>query len=470
MRGTRSGRTLALLLLAGAAACADAAQPTVSAELDHRNGHEKGGGGGGDDLKSIGLHLVADGFTSPVQLVAPPDGSGRLFVVDQVGLVHVIAADGSVLPDPFLDVRTRLVTLRTNFDERGLLGLAFHPGYASNGRFFVYYSAPLRDGGPTGFDHTSHVSEFQVSADPNRADAGSERILLQVDQPQFNHNAGMIAFGPTDGYLYIALGDGGGANDVGLGHVEDWYADNGGGNGQDITQNLLGNILRIDVNGAQPYAIPADNPFVGRDGLDEIWAYGFRNPYRFSFDMGGSHDLLVGDAGQGLYEEVSLVTKGGNYGWNVKEGTHCFDAENNRVSPATCPGVDPTTGIALTDPVIEYPHLSNGGLGLVVVGGHVYRGSALPQLRGRYVFGDWSRSFRTPDGTLLLAMPRSGRLWHFQELFITTSPNGRLNHYLLAFGQDPAGEVYVLTTDRAGPNDNTGRVYKIISPSGKVRG
>ncbi|HEX6909486.1 MAG TPA: PQQ-dependent sugar dehydrogenase, partial [Longimicrobium sp.] len=357
---TRSVRALALVLLAGALACEDNG-PT---ELDPL----------GDDERSVALALVAQGFTSPIALMEAPDRSGRRFVVDQSGVIRIITSGGSLVGEPFLDVRSRMVTLRANFDERGLLGLAFHPRYSSNGRFFVYYSAPLRAGAPAGYDHTARISEFRVSADADRADAGSERILLQVDKPQFNHNGGTLAFAPDDGYLYISLGDGGGANDNQAGHVADWFAENGGGNGQDLTQNLLGSILRIDVDGGTPYGVPRSNPFVGGPGLDEVYAYGFRNPYRFSFDMGGANDLLVGDAGQGLWEEVSRVERGGNYGWNVKEGTHCFDAENNRVSPASCPSVDPTTGIRLADPVIEYAHLSNGGLGLVVVGGHVYRG------------------------------------------------------------------------------------------------
>ncbi|HEU0012331.1 MAG TPA: PQQ-dependent sugar dehydrogenase [Longimicrobium sp.] len=444
--GSRSVCAAAALLLA--AACDDG--PTGLRPLGEGEG-------------VVGLELVAEGFTSPVHLVEPPDGSRRLFVVDQAGVIRVIQADGGLRSEPFLDVRAKMVTLRTGFDERGLLGLAFHPDYEDNGRFFVYYSAPLRAGGAAGFDHTGTIAEFQVSADLNRADPASERIILRFDKPQFNHNGGTIAFGPRDGLLYISVGDGGGANDNGANHVADWYAENGGGNGQDITQNLLGSILRIDVDGALPYAVPQNNPFVGRDGLDEIYAYGFRNPYRFSFDMGGGNDLLVGDAGQGMWEEVSRVSRGGNYGWNVKEGTHCFDAEANRTTPPSCPTVDPTTGIELTDPVIEYAHLSNGGLGLVVVGGYMYRGRELPRLRGRYIFGDWSKSFGAPDGTLLVATPRLGDgLWQMQELSITTSTNARLNHYLLGFGQDRRGEMYVLTTNSAGPTGTSGRLYRIV--------
>ena len=416
MMGNRSVRALALPLAALTVAACDDGGPGLLNPLP-------------DADREISLQLVAEGLTSPIALMEPPDGSGRLFVVDQTGLIRIVAADGTLLAEPFLDVRSRMVTLRPNFDERGLLGLAFHPGYRTNGRFFVYYTAPLRAGAPAGFDATATISEFRVSGNANRADASSERIVLRVDKPQFNHNGGTIAFGPDDGYLYISLGDGGGANDNNvLGHVDDWYSENGGGNGQDITQNLLGSILRIDVDGGAPYGIPADNPFRAGPGLDEIYAYGFRNPYRFSFDMGGRNDLLVGDAGQGLWEEVSRVTRGGNYGWNVKEGTHCFDAENNRVSPATCPATDPVTGIPLTDPVIEYAHLSNGGLGLVVVGGYVYRGDQVPRLRGRYIFGDWSKSFGEMDG----------------QIFIGTKDGNGLdavNAYLAALGRPAITEL-----------------------------
>lgn len=423
------------------------------------------------DPFTIRVDRVAEGLTSPVALIPVPDGSGRLFIVDQIGVIRILMSDGTLLADPFLDIRARVVPLMPSFDERGLLGLAFHPNYATNGRFFVYYSAPLRPGAPAGFDHTSHISEFRVmTGNPNAADPASERILLQVDKPQFNHNAGTLAFGPTDGYLYISLGDGGGADDVGLGHVEDWYAENAGGNGQDITHNLLGSILRVDVNSGAPYGIPADNPFNGvsgcSDGCDEIFAYGLRNPYRFSFDMGGSHIMLVGDAGQELWEEVSLVEKGGNYGWNVKEGTHCFSTANPDESPADCPDTvgagHPRAGDPLIDPVIEYAnHHQPGGLGAVVVGGHVYRGDLLPQFRGRYIFGDWSREFGEPDGSLFVAKPRRIGLWQIQELLIQGNPDGRLGHYVLGFGQDLQGEVYVLTTDMTGPSGNTGMIFRL---------
>jgi glucose/arabinose dehydrogenase len=414
---------------------------------------------------SATLRLVADGLTSPVTLVPANDRSGRLFIVDQAGTIRILRPNGTLAPEPFLDLRDRLVELMPDFDERGVLGLAFHPRFADNGRLFVYYSAPLRPEAPDGSNVTSRISEFRVSAaDPNRVDPDSERVLLEVDKPQFNHNGGTILFGPQDGYLYISIGDGGGANDIGLGHVDDWFADNAGGNGQDTTQNLMGDILRIDVDRAdasRPYGIPRDNPFVGEEGLDEIYAYGFRNPYRMSFDMGGRHALLVGDEGQNGFEEVDIVTRGGNFGWNVKEGTHCFDAENPRVPPATCPSTDPE-GDRLIDPVVEYPNAARAdGLGVAVIGGHVYRGDDLPRFRGRYIFGDFSRSFDRPDGILFVATPRSTGLWDMRELRVRNSPDGRLGRFVLGFGQDRGGEIYVLTTDNAGPTGTTGKVFRL---------
>ena len=413
---------------------------------------------------TIGLALVAENLNSPVALVESPDASGRLFILEQGGLVRIVLPDGTLLPQPFLDLRNRLIQVAAaDLRERGLLGLAFHPNFTVNRRFFVYYSAPLRAGGPAGFDHTSHISEFL--ADPlnaNLADPASEIILLQVDQPQVNHNAGTVVFGP-DGFLYISLGDGGGANDVGPGHVEDWYVVNGGGNGQDVTQNLLGSILRIDVDaagipGGLPYGIPADNPFAGLPGLGlpEIFAYGFRNPYRISFDLGGTNQLFAGDAGQVLREEVSIVVRGGNYGWNVKEGTICFSTANPNVPLGSCPAIDPE-GDPIIDPIIEFVNSNQpGGLGNAVIGGHVYRGATLPELVGRYVFASLS-STGGPDGRIFVATPAPQGLWPFVEPVISTSPDGRLGRFILGFGQDLDGEIYVLTSGGA-----TGEVFKIV--------
>lgn len=414
-----------------------------------------------DDEGDLDVEMIAQGLTAPVTLMEPADGSNRLFVVDQAGQIRIIDASGALLAQPFLDLSGSIVALNPAFDERGLLGLAFHPQYAANGRFFVYYSAPVRAGTPVDYNHTSVVSEFRVtSGDPNRADPASERVLLEIPEPQFNHNAGTLAFGP-DGHLYISVGDGGGGDDNGMGHVPDWYETNDGGNGQDVTDNLLGSILRIDVNGAQPYGIPGDNPFVGEDGLDEIYAYGFRNPYRMSFDMGGSRMLIVGDAGQELYEEVSVVSNGGNYGWNVKEGTHCFNTDDPETPRASCPSTG-EFGEPLIDPVIEYDNAKDGsGLGIVVVGGYVYRGTDIPDLAGRYIFGDYSTSFDAADGQVLSATTTASGPWSFDELRFGTDDR-RLNAYVLGFGQDQDGEVYVLTSDTGTPSGATGRVWKLV--------
>ncbi|MFZ6029034.1 MAG: PQQ-dependent sugar dehydrogenase [Chloroflexota bacterium] len=405
---------------------------------------------------TVGVELVAEGFTSPLGLVAAGDGSGRLFVIDQVGEIRILTPQGKLMDEPFLDLAKRIVMLATDYDERGLLGLAFHPRYAENGRFYVYYSIPLRADAPSDWNHTSRISEFHVSQEnPNAADPASERIILEIDQPQMNHNGGQIAFGP-DGYLYIPLGDGGGANDTGTGHTPVL------GNAQD-TSRWFGSILRIDVDGGDPYAIPADNPFEGQQGLEEIYAYGFRNPYRIAFDTGGEHQLFVGDAGQNLWEEVDIVTRGGNYGWNIKEGTHCFDPESANDSPPDCPETGPL-GEDLIDPIIEYPNAhQQDGLGLVVIGGLVYRGEAIPALQGRYIFGDWSTRWGQPNGVILIASPPTdGKMWPFQELRLRGRENQRLESFLLSFGQDEEQELYVLTSDTPGPAGHTGKVYKLV--------
>jgi glucose/arabinose dehydrogenase len=318
------------------------------------------------------------------------------------------------------------------------------------------------------------------TADANRADPASERILLQVDQPQFNHNAGTLAFGPEDSYLYLSLGDGGNADDEGTGHVEDWYAENDGGNGQDVTENLLGSILRLDVDGGDPYTVPADNPFVDTEALPEQYAYGFRNPYRFSFDMAGDHTLYVGDAGQTLWEEISIVERGGNYGWNVKEGTHCFDSEDPDDPPATCPETvgegSPRSGDALIEPVIEFRNASapGGGLGVVVVGGYVYRGQRIPDLTGQYLFGTFSRGHTKTEsgeekhlgGAVFVAEPQQGEgLWSFGSVRIAGMSDGQLEQFLLSFAQDLEGEVSLLTADEHGPMGDTGKVYRLVPAS-----
>ena len=427
--------------------------------------------------KNVDLQLLADNFVSPVTLVEAPDNSHRLFVVDQVGKIWIIDTNGNKMPQPFIDVSGKLVTLMPFYDERGLLGLAFHPNFKTNGKFYLFYTAPPPPGGPTvqtgntglpmTWDNLTRISEFKVSSsNTNQADISSERVILEQPHPQFNHNGGTIAFGP-DGYLYISIGDGGNKNDIGPGHVEDWYTVNAGGNGQDIEANLLGNILRIDVNGASEgknYAIPSDNPFVGKRGLDEIYAYGFRNPYRFSFDMSGSRRLLAGDAGQNLYEEIDVVTKGGNYGWNVKEATHCFNAADEFTELSSCPDVD-AFGNRLIDPVIELKNSENpkgGGVTIAVIGGNVYRGHSIPGLQGKYIFGSLSADEEKPEGQIFVSNPAGPGLWSFDKIPLKSFPDN-LGNFVKGFGQDLSGEIYVLATSLIGPMGNTGKVYKLVA-------
>ena len=415
-----------------------------------------------EPIPEIRMELVAEGFATPVALVPSPDDTGRLFVVDQNGLIWILSADGNVIDRPYADLRGRMVELTGGYDERGLLGLAFHPEYQSNGLIYIHYSAPLRTGAPPDWNHTGHVSEFKVSEeDANLLAIDSERVLLEIDQPHWAHNGGSIAFGP-DGYLYIGLGDGGHGGDVGLGHVEDWYNINRGGNGQDIEANLLGSILRVDVDAEDGYGIPADNPFVDGPGLDEIWAYGFRNPFRFSFDMGGDNALFVGDVGQDRWEEIDIVRAGGNYGWNVREGVGCFftDAADQ---PSICPAADPS-GAPLLDPILEMPNSgSPGGIGRAIIGGYLYRGADLADLYGHYIFGSWSDDWSIPSGRIFFARhpPHGQASWEFQQLDVDIAVDGRLNHYVVGFGQGLDGELYVLTTGRLGPSGATGKIFRI---------
>lgn len=417
------------------------------------------------NLKDVDMELVAENFVSPIGVVAAPDKSKRLFVIDQAGKIWVIDGNGTKLSTPFIDVTSRLVTLSPFYDERGLLGFAFHPDYKNNGKFYIYYQLPPRVGGPAAgarWNNLSRISEFKVSAsNPNMANISSERIILEMDDPQSNHNGGTIAFGP-DGYLYISIGDGGSANDVALGHVEDWYAFNAGGNGQDIEANLFGNILRLDVDRGNPYGIPADNPFVGKPGKDEIYAYGFRNPFRFSFDMEGSRQLYAGDAGQLRYEEIDVVKKGGNYGWNVKEGTECFNAASNLSEVANCPDMD-NFGNKLIDPVIQLNNWKNpeGGIATTIIGGNVYRGNSIPGFHGKYIFGTFSQTISQPNGELFIANPAGPGLWPFQEIHLVSHPDD-IGYYLKGFGQDLEGEIYLTVSSKLGPTLTTGKVFKLV--------
>jgi glucose/arabinose dehydrogenase len=399
---------------------------------------------------TVSLQPVADGLTAPLQLLSPPDGTNRRFIVEQIGLIKILMPDGKVLDEPFLNIRHKIVRQIPDFDERGLLSLAFHPDYRSNGRFYVAYSGPLRGDADLGkklwYSHTNYVSEFKVSKDANKANVLSERIISQIDWPQFNHNGHWIGFGP-DGYLYISTGDGGYANDWGIGHNVTK------GNGQDMSA-LNGKILRVDVNKGDPYDVPADNPFVGKqDVAPEIWASGLRNPWRCSFDMGGGKDLFCADVGQNSYEEVDIITKGGNYGWRVREGRHCFDYVNPNTHPATC------ESSGMIDPILEYKNcnVTADCKGLSITGGYVYRGSHGPW-QGKYFFGDWSKKFGVKDGRLYVATPNGGA-WTMEDVKVSNMPE--FNSYVLGFGQDADGEIYVTTQDTTGPVGGLAKVYKI---------
>jgi len=397
-----------------------------------------------------GQKLIADGFVSPLVLLSHPQDSETLLVADQVGVVYVLNQEGERAETPFLDLRDRLTAINDGFDERGLLGLAFHPEFDSNRKFYVYYSAPKRSSAPESWDHTSHVSEFRVSEDnPKVADPDSERILLQVDQPQFNHDGGRIAFGP-DGYLYIGLGDGGAGNDSGEGHGEM-------GNGQNI-ETLLGSILRIDVDAAEPYGIPEDNPFVGKPGRDEIYAYGLRNPWGISFDRGGSHRLFAVDVGQMRYEELNIIEKGGNYGWKIREGFTGFEA-GSRAEKIEAPEVS-ADGAPLKDPVLAYKSFMAFGddsdaKGISVTGGYVYRGSAIPEWTGKYIFADWKGGRTDGAGAIFAATESDSGEWSMETI-------GRADGNVVAFGQDAEGELYVLTNASSGVVGESGKVWKLV--------
>ncbi len=342
------------------------------------------------------LQLVAEGFTKPLYLVSAKDGTGRIFVIEQAGVVKIVR-DGVVADAPFLDITDRV---GSEDNEQGLLSIAFHPQFRENGFFFVDYT-----------DKSGDTVVARYSSNGDTADPASEQALLKVDQPYANHNGGQLQFGP-DGYLYISLGDGGSAGDP-----------------QNRSQNtdvLLGKLLRIDVNSGDPYSIPANNPFADGGGKPEIWALGLRNPWRFSFDR-GTGDLWIGDVGQGKHEEVDFqpAGKGGvNYGWKQVEGSQCY--------------VDGCDLNAYTPPVMEYSHDD----GCSITGGYVYRGRAVPQLRGWYLYGDYC------SGTIWM-LRNDGTTWDNQVAIAKSGAQ------ITSFGEDQQGEVYVI--------DRDGRVLRITT-------
>ena len=369
--------------------------------------------------------LIADGFEKPVFVTSYPNDAKLLYVVEQAGVIKVIK-NGDKIKQPFFDINNNVVNPSRPGDERGLLGFAFHPKHITNGKFYINY---MNNDGYT------IVSEFLVNSKLN-ADHNSERILLKLKQPYRNHNGGDIQFGP-DGYLYISIGDGGKAGDP-------------LNAGQDLN-TLLGKIIRINVD-QEPYGIPKSNPYYGqKDKRSEIWAWGLRNVWRFSFDK-KTGDIYYGDVGQNKWEEINFEpasSNGGiNYGWRIMEANHCYDPKEN------CPQK------GLTKPIIEYPNDANymvilgGGSqadaeGCSVTGGYVYRGKNIKSMQGQYIFGDYC----------------SGNIWTFKVVngkatnFINRTEeinigNGEFTTYISSFGQDSDGELYIV--------DYNGGIYKLI--------
>jgi glucose/arabinose dehydrogenase len=441
-------------------------------------------------IPSVALELVAQGLNAPLFLVEPTDGSGRRIIGDQIGVAMILMPNGEVLAEPFLDLRDVLTPLLKAFDERGLLALAFHPEFARNGLFYVNYSAKRRPESPFSGKtaYTWRMSEFRVLANnPNKADRSSERVLLEFDWVNRKHNGGGLAFGP-DGYLYVGVGDGGGVHGVPdiyvppkpesadpnrhsqaipedpfnipkRFHHYDQYA-------QDTTR-LNGKILRLDINAGHPgYAIPKTNMFRGKsEGRDEIYAWGFRNPFRLSFDRNGSGDLFVSGVAEAFWETVYLVDRPGNYGWSIREGTHCYVRSRAFDPPEDC-ARDGALGEIIRDPIIEYPNWSvmrrestvkAKPLGTANVGGFIYRGKAMPQLTGKFVFGDFSAQIMKPSGQLFVASPTGE--WRAQWLVIKLK---QLDVRIHSLGEDASGELYVLTTALGIPVGNSGKLWKVV--------
>lgn len=367
-------------------------------------------------LITLKVQRVAENLQAPTAMAFP--GNGDVWITEQTGKIRVIK-NGKMNDLPLMDLGGKLVKINEGYDERGLLGIALHPQFQSNKKFYVFYSTPSSQKS----DHTGVVAEYKMSPTSDEVDPAGGRVILTIEEPQSNHNGGCIQFGP-DGYLYVSLGDGGGQHDK---HGEF-------GNGQKM-DTWLGKILRIDINSNTGYSVPKDNPFVGKtDVKPEIWAYGFRNPYRFSFDK-VSKQLFAGDVGQDTWEEVDIVEKGANYGWRVMEGTHCHN-------PAT--GCD-VKGITM--PIAEYNHKE----GVSVAGGYVYNGKQVPVLKNKYLFGDWTGP--------VFYLQKAGAQWQRGKVTLVGFPQ---YSKITGFGEDPSGELYVLTNPDTGPGNTKGSVYKIV--------
>ncbi len=364
---------------------------------------------------TLAVTEVTTGIQAPTALVFP--NKNEIWVSEQSGKVRIISA-GKLLAEPLIDLKNKLIKLNRGYEERGLLGMALHPQYSDNKKLYLYYDRVSKQKS----NHTGVLAEYQQNAD-GYVDENSERIILTVEEPDGNHNGGCIQFGP-DGYLYLSLGDGGGQGDE-HGKI---------GNGQDLG-NWHGKILRIDINTPTGYLVPKDNPFVNRaDVKPEIWAYGFRNPWRFSFDS-ASGNLFAGDVGQSTWEEVDIVVKGGNYGWRLIEGNHCHN---------------PASGCEITKtikPIAEYHHRE----GVSVTGGYIYNGMTIPQLKGKYLFADWTGP--------IYYLQKKGSKWDRGKVTLKNLPG---DSKITAFGSDAAHEIYILTNTDTGPENAHGAVYKVV--------
>lgn len=412
------------------------------------------------------LQPLADSFAAPIGLADPDDGTGRLFVQEQHGVVLILDAAGERADAPLLDIRDRILPLEEGFEERGLLGFALHPDWPASGRVYALYTAPLRPGAPAGWNHTKRLSEFTLPPGAESVDPATERVLIEIDWPSRKHNGGALVFDP-EGRLLVGLGDGGGAHGVGPNVLwsafdvpaEQLYWDR---LAQDVT-SLYGSILRIDVDRGFPgYAPAAGNPFIGREGRDEIFAWGLRNPFRISVDQ-GTGAILATAVAETLWEAVYLFDGPANLGWPIREGFHCVDRTRPRDPPADCPREGPEGRII--DPVVEYPNMQvmhpdtvieATGRGAAVTGALIYRGAALPDLQGRMLVSDWSASFERPSGQLFVATPpdRWGAAWEMTPLLEAETR-------IVGLAADAAGEVYVLTTDALGPYGETGAIFRL---------
>jgi Glucose / Sorbosone dehydrogenase len=469
------------------------AQPTLFAQGNYLPSIPQG-------TITIGLTPIATGLGAPLYGISPPGDTSRLFVLDQKGLIDVIQ-NGTVLPTPALDMQSRIqiapvgngpLNPANGNDERGLLGLAFYPGFndlnsVGYHTLYTYESEALSS--PTypapnnaTQNYMNVVTEWKMSAsNPNVIDPSTRRTIISFGKNASNHNGGTVTFGP-DGYLYLALGDGGNANDVGASHIEP------GGNAQNLT-TPLGKMIRIDpinpaltsgspnpISSNGQYRLPADNPVIGPgQTVPELYAMGLRNPYRFAFDSmpGGTGDLIEGDVGQNNIEEINRIVKGGNYGWAVKEGTFLFNRADGTIGAP--PGNNsPGSPAGLIDPIsngtkyLEYDHQD----GISITGGFVYRGSAIPELYGKYVFGDLAitGSPARINGRIFYADLATAEIKEFLSpqfvdgtlsdgSHVPVMPNNLTVH---GFGQDANGELYAMVTNTA-PNGTGGIVYKLTA-------